>query len=109
MEPYYKQCNGADEAYAVMRKWELRQPYIHKTLVGASCKICGKEFTHSRKGRLMGANQQDTALTNHLITEHQISDHKERRQYKNKASVVHKRYETYQEYLDNLTTSTVEK
>lgn len=102
MEPYYKQCNSAEEANQILEKYRRRQPYITKTMIGASCKICGKTFQRSSKNKLMDANQQDGALTNHLITFHEITDHKERKKYKEKSKVVVKHWDTYQEYLDSL-------
>lgn len=102
MEPYYSQCNGADEAYEILEKYRRRQPHTTKTVIGASCKICGKTFERSAKNKLMDANQQDGALTNHLITFHEITDHKERKKYKEHSKVVVKHWDTYQEYLDIL-------
>ena len=101
MEPYYSQCNGAAEAYEIIEKYRRRQPHITKSYIGASCKICGKTFERSAKNKLMDANQQDGALTNHLITFHGISDHKERKKYKEQSKVVVKHWDTYQEYLDS--------
>ena len=101
MEPYYKQCNGADEANQILEKYRRRQPHTTKTYIGASCKICGKTFERSAKNKLMDANQQDGALTNHLITFHGISDHKERKKYKEQSKVIVKHWDTYQEYLDH--------
>lgn len=101
MEPYYKQCNGADEANQILEKYQRRQPHITKNLIGASCKICGKTFERSAKNKLMDANQQDGALTNHLIVFHGISDHKERKKYKEQSKVIVKHWDTYQEYLDS--------
>lgn len=102
MEPYYKQCNGAEEANQILEKYRRRQPYATKSLIGASCKICGKTFERSAKNKLMNANQQDGALTNHLITFHGITDHKERKKYKEQAKVVVKHWDTYQGYIDSL-------
>jgi len=102
MEPYYSQCGGADDANQVLDKYRRRQPYTSTETIGASCKICGKTFTLSRKNRVMDAQQQDTALTNHLISEHGIHDYKARNQYKIKSRVVVTHWDTYQGYLDSL-------
>lgn len=101
MEPYYKQCGASNEASEILYKYKLKQPYTHKEAVGASCKICQKTFERSNKGKLLDSNQQDTALTNHLITFHQLTDHKERKKYKQQSKIVSVHYNSYQEYLDS--------
>lgn len=101
MEPYYKQCGASNEASEILYKYKLRQPYTHKEAVGASCKICDKTFERSNKGKLLDSNQQDTALTNHLITFHGLTDHKERKKYKQQSKIISKHYNTYQEYLES--------
>lgn len=102
MEPYYKQCNADEEANQILEKYSRRQPHTTKSYIGASCKLCGKTFERSAKNKLMGANQQDGVLTNHLITFHEITDHKERKKYKEQSKVVVKHWDTYQEYLDSV-------
>lgn len=104
MEPYYKQCNGADEAYDILEKYKRKQPHTTTKIIPARCAICGKTFEWSSKKRLLDANQQDGALSNHLISAHGLDDYKERKKYKIKSRVEVKHWDTYQEYLDKCTT-----
>lgn len=102
MEPYYKQCNGDDEAQRILEKYRLRRPYTSVKVIPASCKICGKTFLKSSKKRLLDASQQNAALCNHMISAHGLEDHKDRKKFMQKSDIVTTQWGTYKEYLDSL-------
>ena len=103
MEPYYKQCNGMDEALSLIEELKNMLPYVHVTTetFPAFCKICNKTFIKSNRGNLLDPNGQDSAASNHVLSEHGIQDYKERKKQIQRCIVKTTRieYKTKAEFL----------
>lgn len=102
MEPYYKQCDADRSARLLIQKIRDQFPVTIETVENAHCKLCGKTFERSRKGKRLDINEQNTAVSNHLISEHNLHDYKERKSLIKKAVIKTQVFENKAAYEASL-------